>query len=94
MRVLSAFMVKRPSKTKVRELLDAAAAKFDSNDTRLAEACGCTQNAIWQARARGSVSAELARAIHSACAGSPSAADFRPDLWPLVPEVHREAIPA
>lgn len=93
--VSSRDMRKRPNKTKTRELIDKAAAMFGGSDTKLAEACGCTQNAIWQARARGAISAELAAAIHRATTGDVPATETRPDLWPLHPAVEMEnAVPA
>jgi hypothetical protein len=36
----------------VRELIEAAA-KLLGSETKLAEACGVSQNAIWQAKSRG-----------------------------------------
>lgn len=94
MRVLSGRMARRASKTKVRELIDKAAGMFGGNDTRLAEACGFTQNAIWQARARGRVTGELAAAIHRATKGEVPAEEFRPDLWPLQHNLPREQVSA
>lgn len=94
MRVLSHLMTKRTSKTRIRELIEKAAAHFGGTDTGLAKACGCTQNAIWQAKVRGSVSAELAAAIHRATEGDVPANELRPDLWPLHPEILPERVSA
>ena len=70
----------RNRKSAVRELLDLAC-RIKGSETKLGDACGMSQNAIWQAKQRGHVTAELALAIHRATDGVVSAAALRPDLW-------------
>jgi DNA-binding transcriptional regulator YdaS (Cro superfamily) len=64
----------------VRELIELACS-IKGSQTKLGEACGYSQNAIWQAIQSGSVTAEMALAIHRATKGAVSAARLRPDLW-------------
>jgi DNA-binding transcriptional regulator YdaS (Cro superfamily) len=64
----------------VRDLIETAA-RLLGNETKLAAACGVTQNAIWQAKQRGRISPELAISIHWATDKRVSAAELRPDLW-------------
>lgn len=62
---------------------------FAGSEAALAEATGYSQNAIWAAKQRGLVTAEMALAIDRALHGAVSASDLRPDLWPTplhVPE--------
>lgn len=51
------------------------------SEAKLGRAAGVSQNAIWQAKRRGRVSAELAVAIERATAGLVSRAELRPDLF-------------
>lgn len=64
----------------VRELIESAA-KLLGSETKLAEACGVSQNAIWQAKTRGRVSPDLAISIHWATRKRVSGNLMRPDLW-------------
>ena len=61
------------------------AIEYFGTQVALARACGVSQQALNKAYQRGSVSAELAVAIHHATGGTVTAASLRPDLWPLKP---------
>jgi DNA-binding transcriptional regulator YdaS (Cro superfamily) len=64
------------------EALDRAV-ELAGSDTELGRRIGSTQNAVWQARKRGSVTAEMAMKIEAALAGAVLARDLCPDLpWP------------
>lgn len=65
----------------VRNHIEAAIRHFGS-ETKLGEATGYTQHAIWRAKKRGSVTAEMALKIDQATKGDISASMLRPDLWP------------
>jgi DNA-binding transcriptional regulator YdaS (Cro superfamily) len=62
------------------------------SEAKLGEGIGFSQVAINKAKHRGSVSAEMALAIHRFTAGAVPASDLRPDLWtspddvPLAPD--------
>lgn len=56
------------------------------SEAKLGAACGVSQNAIWAAKKRGRVSAELAVAIERALRGQVTKAELRPDLWPMIPD--------
>ncbi len=64
----------------VSDLIAEAAAIWKS-ESALARAAGFSQNAIWQARRKGSVSAEMANGIHRATKGKVPRWALRPDLW-------------
>jgi DNA-binding transcriptional regulator YdaS (Cro superfamily) len=66
--------------TTVTELILHAAALL-GGETKLAKACGISQNAIWQAKTRGRISPELAIGIHWATDQRVPANELRPDLW-------------
>lgn len=51
------------------------------SEAKLGKAAGVSQNAIWQAKRRGRVSAELAVRIERATQGLVSRAELRPDLF-------------
>lgn len=51
------------------------------SEAKLGKACGVSQNAIWQAKRAGRVSAELAVAIDRATSGVITRADLRPDIF-------------
>lgn len=51
------------------------------SEQKLGAAAGVSQNAIWQAKKRGRVSAELAVAIEKATSGAVTRAELRPDLF-------------
>jgi DNA-binding transcriptional regulator YdaS (Cro superfamily) len=85
--------VKPQDMSSVRDLIASAAHQMGS-ETKLATACGVTQNAIWQAKTRGRISAELALAIHRATRGKVGAHDLRPDLWISRRHVPREKVAA
>lgn len=65
----------------VRDLIETAINEFKSEAKLGKAAGGFSQNAIWQAKKRGSVSPELALGIHRATNGKISASALRPDLW-------------
>jgi DNA-binding transcriptional regulator YdaS (Cro superfamily) len=71
-------------KKTVTEHIERAIALLGSQ-TKLADAAGCSQNAIFQAKKRGTVTGELAKAIHRATHGQVPGSDLRPDYW-LLPE--------
>jgi DNA-binding transcriptional regulator YdaS (Cro superfamily) len=56
----------------------------------LARACGVKTAAITNAKARGTISPELALAIDRATEGAVSASEFRPDLWTTPLHVPRQ----
>jgi DNA-binding transcriptional regulator YdaS (Cro superfamily) len=51
------------------------------SEAKLGEGTGFSQVAINKAKHRGSVSAEMALAIHRFTVGQVSASSLRPDLW-------------
>jgi DNA-binding transcriptional regulator YdaS (Cro superfamily) len=57
------------------------AIKIAGSEAKLGEGCGFSQVAINKAKRRGSVSAEMALAIHRFLKGQVSASALRPDLW-------------
>lgn len=66
----------------VRELISEAV-RLAGSQGKLADACGVSQQSIWQAKEAGRCSAELAMAIERATEGKITAAQLRPDLpWP------------
>jgi DNA-binding transcriptional regulator YdaS (Cro superfamily) len=71
----------------VAELIEIAA-KLLGSETKLAEASGVSQNAVWQAKRRNSISAELAKAIHWATNKRVSGHELRPDIW-----MHKRHVP-
>lgn len=65
------------------EALEKAVELAGGTDTALGRKIGATQNAIWQARKRGSVTAEMAMKIEQALDRAVLARDLCPDLpWP------------
>ena len=73
-------MVKTLPGEKVTRLIEAAVAIVGS-EQKLGRAAGYSQNAIWQAKRRGSVTAEMATAIERATDGAISRSRLRPDLF-------------
>lgn len=65
----------------VRQLIEKAVEKVGSEAELGKKAGGFSQNAIWQAKRRNSVTAEMALGIHRATDGEVPASDLRPDLW-------------
>lgn len=64
------------------EALDRAV-ELAGSEKKLGQKVGATQNAIWQARQRGRVTAEMAMKIEQALAGAVQARELCPDLpWP------------
>ena len=67
------------------------------SEAKLGERIGFSQVAINKAKHRGSVSAEMALALHHFTSGEVPASGLRPDLWnspddvPLAPEQERAA---
>jgi DNA-binding transcriptional regulator YdaS (Cro superfamily) len=70
-------MISQPTPFR-RGVLDRAIRQVGSLG-QLARACGVTSSAITNARARGIISSELAKAIEEATAGRVTVADLRPD---------------
>jgi len=64
----------------VRELLDAAV-KIAGSEAALGRLTGYSQNAIWQAKQRGSVSPKMAKAIDAATSGKIPKEKLRPDIF-------------
>jgi DNA-binding transcriptional regulator YdaS (Cro superfamily) len=59
-------------------------------DTQLATALGYTQNAVWSARRRKSVSPKMALAIEKLTQGEINRSSLRPDVYP--PEEYAQPI--
>lgn len=64
----------------VRDLIRQAI-EFYGSEAKLGRAIGCTQNAVWQAKKRGRVSAEMAVNIDRVTGGSVPKEKLRPDLF-------------
>lgn len=73
------------------------AIQLAGSEAKLGEGTGFSQVAINKAKHRGSVSAEMALALHRFTGGAVPASELRPDLWrcpedvPLSPENQRVA---
>jgi DNA-binding transcriptional regulator YdaS (Cro superfamily) len=74
----------------VRAALSRAIA-LKGSQKKLAAACGVTQAAISRATVRGSVSPQLALAIHRATGGLVPGSLLRPDFWRRAQDVPTEA---
>jgi DNA-binding transcriptional regulator YdaS (Cro superfamily) len=59
----------------------ARAIRLAGSEAKLAAAIGCSQVAINKARRRGTVSPQMALAVHRFSAGAVPASALRPDLW-------------
>ncbi len=57
------------------------AIKLAGSEAKLGKACGRSQHAIWYAKTKNKVSAELAIAIEAATGGQVTRSDLRPDLY-------------
>lgn len=64
----------------VRELLEKAI-RHAGSETKLGQATGYSQNAIWQAKKKGKVSPEMAIAIDRATKGEVPKTALRPDIF-------------
>jgi len=64
-----------------RRAVLARAIRHAGSINRLAKACGVTASAITNAKARGTISPELALAIDWATNGRVSASQLREDIW-------------
>ena len=73
--------------TDIRSLIEQAISHVGSEAKLGKAAGGFTQNAIWQAKRRNRVSAELALGIHRATHGAVPACQLRPDHWPTLQHV-------
>lgn len=73
---------KSPS-TVVTRLLEAAIT-IAGSEAKLGVMAGYSQNAIWSAKRKGRVSAELAAGIDRATNGAISKSALRPDIFPPV----------
>jgi len=62
-------------------LLERAIA-FAGSEAKLGTMIGKSQNAIWSAKRKGRVSAEIAAGIDRITNGTISKSDLRPDLFP------------
>jgi DNA-binding transcriptional regulator YdaS (Cro superfamily) len=69
------------------------AIRLAGSESKLALATGYSQHAIWQAKSKGTVSAEMALAIHHALRGRVPASRLRPDLWASPAAVPLRAAP-
>ena len=56
------------------------------SEAKLGALAGVSQNAIWQAKRKGRVSAELAVAIELGLRGQITRAELRPDLFASIPD--------
>ena len=65
----------------VRDLIEAAIKKAGS-ETKLGQATGYSQHAIWRAKQVGRVSPEMAKRIDEWTAGEIPKSSLRPDIWP------------
>lgn len=63
-----------------RRLIEAAI-EIAGSESKLGKAAGFSQNAIWNAKRKGKVSAELATAIDRATKGAVGRHELRPDLF-------------
>lgn len=72
--------MRKPTKSQLAAHL-ARAIKHAGSENKLAQAAGYTQHAVWSARQRGEVTAEMAVAIERATAGTVTKIDLRPDLF-------------
>jgi DNA-binding transcriptional regulator YdaS (Cro superfamily) len=68
------------SNVAVAKLIEAAAI-IAGSETRLAVLTGYSQNAIWSAKRRGRVTAEMANKIDAATGGAIPRHRLRPDLF-------------
>jgi DNA-binding transcriptional regulator YdaS (Cro superfamily) len=57
------------------------AIRLAGSEAKLAAAIGCSQVAVNKARRRGSVSPQMALAVHRFSSGAVPASALRPDLW-------------
>ncbi len=64
----------------VRHLLEKAISHFGS-EAKLGQATGYSQHAVWMAKARGRVTAEMAVAIDRATGGEVRKSALRPDIF-------------
>lgn len=67
------------------------AIELAGSEAKLGEATGYSQHGIWKAKRTGSVSPELALAIHKFSDGKIPASELRPDLWSAPEHVPVEA---
>lgn len=77
----------------VRSLIEEAI-KFAGSEKKLGNLCACSQNAIWNAKRAGRVSAELAVAIDRATQGQISKHQLRPDLFEPPAPPHASTVAA
>lgn len=56
------------------------------SEAKLGNLAGVSQNAIWNAKVKGRVSAELAVAIELGLRGQVTRAELRPDLFAAIPD--------
>lgn len=75
----------RPKPEKITALLQAAVTLVGS-EAKLGKATGFSQNAIWHAKSKGRVTAEMALKIDQATGGAVSKHRLRPDLYGLDPD--------
>ena len=69
-----------PAMSTIRDLIEAAIS-IAGSEAKLGKAAGFTQNAIWHAKRKGQVSAELAVGIERATDNRIPRWKLRPDLW-------------
>jgi DNA-binding transcriptional regulator YdaS (Cro superfamily) len=65
---------------KIRKHLERAIALLGS-ESRLGKAAGYSQNAIWHAKKRGSVTPQMAKAIEQATGGAVGRHELCPDVF-------------
>lgn len=76
-------MKNHPNPKNVTRLLEAAIA-IAGSEAKLGKMIAVSQNAIWSAKRKGRVSAELASGIDRATNGAVSKSQLRPDIFPPV----------
>lgn len=69
-----------PNPNRTKALLEAAIT-ISGSEAKLGKATGYSQNAIWHAKTKGRVSAEMAAAIHRATNGAVAKNMLRPDIY-------------
>lgn len=69
-------MEKRSTSAAIRRAINLA-----GSEKKLGDAAGYSQNAIWAAKRKGQVSAEMAVAIEKATGGQVTKTELRPDLF-------------
>ncbi|MEF0939610.1 transcriptional regulator [Rhizobium sp. BR 362] len=78
-------MTNTPNPKVITRLLEAAIS-IAGSEAKLGKLIGKSQNAIWSAKRKGRVSAEIAVGIDRATKGAISKSHLRPDIFPPIVE--------